>query len=228
MREMHAGQQGHEPSSVTGWQRQSDVSGEKLFSAALVAACAHGSSQQVISSWRNQPVGQRWGGSFSSWLDHVEELLALSVSGAAARIRDPQHLSFIDGLLVAARVASDVEAAAADSLRSQAQLILALAHGFWRPAVGHALAHICEVAWLRHIKHPALLRDPRLTIPAIIGACASSLRGIAKAAAIVLAASGASSLRIGAEMRGQLQKLAAYDLPIFEAESPFPSPRPPC
>jgi tetratricopeptide (TPR) repeat protein len=227
MRERLAAQQGGESLPVTGWQRESDMAGEKLFSAALVAACVHSSSQQVVSSWRNHPVARRWGDSFSAWLDHAEELLALSPVDAAARIRDPERLSSTDGLLLAARVASDDKAAPPDSLRSQAQLILALAHGFWRPALGHALVHLCEVAWLRHVKHPALLRDPRLTIPAIIDACGSSLRGIAKAAAIVLAASGATSLRIGAEMRGKLQRLAAYELPVFEAESPFQPPSSP-
>lgn len=227
MREIQAPQSEGETSPVSDWQRESDVSGEKLFSAALVAACAHGSSREVISSWRNHPVGRRWGSSFSEWLDHVEELFALSLTDAAARIRDPEHLSSTDGLLVAALVASDDEAAPPDSLRSQAQLILAVAHGFWRPATGHSLACVCEAAWLRHVQHPALLRDPRLTIPAIIGACAAPLRGIAKAAAIVLAASGATSLRIGAEMREKLQRLAAYELPVFEAESPFQPPSSP-
>ena len=150
-------------------------------------------------------------------------MLALSVAEAAAQIRDPEHLSGTDGQLLAARVAADAEAAPSDSLRSQVQLVLALAPGFWRPAAGHSLAQLCERAWQRHTKCTALLRSPRLTVPAIMEACVSPLLGIAKAAAIIVAASEATGPRIGPEMREQLLKLRDNDLPVVEAESPFPS-----
>jgi hypothetical protein len=47
--------------------------------------------------------------------------------------------------------------------------------------------------------------------------------GIAKAALIILAASEATGPSIGLEMRGQLLKLRDADLPVVQAESPFPS-----
>jgi tetratricopeptide (TPR) repeat protein len=228
MRQGVTGQQTPAPSPQIGWQRQSEASGEKLFSAALVAACAHGIVEQVIKAWRIGAVGQRWGDSFSNWLDHVEELFALPAAEAAARIRDPEHLSATDGLLLAARVAADVDAAPSDSLRSQVQIVLALAPSFWRPAVGHSLAQLCERAWRRHAERPALLRSPRLTVPAIMEACASPVLGIAKAALIILAASEATGPRVGLEMREQLLKLRDDDLPFVQAESPFPSSSSPC
>lgn len=223
MRQKATGQQSPTPPPPSGWQRQSDMSGEKLLGPALVAACAHGTVEQIIAAWRIDVVGQKWGDSFSSWLDHAQKLLALSVAEAAAQIRDPEHLSGTDGQLLAARVAADPEAAPSDSLRSQVQLVLALAPGFWRPAAGHSLAQLCERAWQRHTKCTALLRSPRLTVPAIMEACTSPLLGIAKAAAIILAASEATGPRIGPEMREQLLKLRDNDLPVVEAESPCPS-----
>jgi len=222
MRQRATGQQSPSPPSPSGWQRQSDMSGEKLLGPALVAACAHGTVEQVIAAWRVDVVGQKWGDSFSSWLDHAQKLFALSAADAAAQIRDPEHLTGTDGQLLAARVASDAEAAPSDSLRSQVQLVLALAPGFWRPATGHSLAQLCERAWRRHVEHTALLRSPRLTVPAIMEACDSPLLGIAKAAAIILAASEATGPRIGPAMREQLLKLRDDDLPVVEAESPFP------
>jgi hypothetical protein len=51
----------------------------------------------------------------------------------------------------------------------------------------------------------------------------SAVLGIAKAALIILAASEATGPRIGLEMRGQLLKLRDADLPVVQAESPFPS-----
>ena len=222
MRQRNSDQQSPAPSPPIGWQLQSDASGEKLFSAALVAACAHGIAEEVIKAWRSDAVGKKWGNNFSNWLAHVEELFALSTDEAAARIRNPEHLSATDGLLLAARVAADVDSAPSDSLRSQVQLVLALAPGFWRPAAGHALAQLCERAWQRHTKCTALLRSPRLTVPAITEACASPLLGIAKAASIILAAREATGPRIGPEIREQLLKLRDNDLPVVQAESPFP------
>jgi len=221
MRQKAAGQQSPAPPPPDGWQRQSDMSGEKLPGPALVAACAHGIVEQVITAWRIDVVGQKWGDSFSTWLDHAQKLLSLSAAEAAAQIRDPEHLSGTDGQLLAARVASDAEAAPSDSLRSQVQLVLALAPGFWRPAAGHTLAQLSERAWRRHIEHPALLRSPHLSIPAITKACDSRLLGIAKAAAIILAASEAIGPRISPAMREQLLKLQDEDLPVVETESPF-------
>ena len=222
VRQSTFGPQSPAPSLPIGWQSESDVSGEKLFSAALVVACAHGIVEPVVKAWRDDPVAQRWGGIFSEWLNHVEELFALSTDEAAARIRQTENLSATDGLLLAARVAADVDAAPSDSLRSQAQLILALAPGFWRSAVGHTLAQLCERAWRRHAENTALLRSPRLNVPVILEACDGPRLGLAKAAAIILAASEATGPRIGPEMRERLLKLRDNDLPFVQAESPFP------
>jgi tetratricopeptide (TPR) repeat protein len=214
-------QQGVEAPLPLGWRRESDVSGEKLFRAALVAACRSGGVDQLIESWRSDAVGLGWDGSFSTWLDHVEKLLTVPATEAAVRIRHPEGLSLTDALLLAARVATDSNAAPPDSLWSQVQLILAFAQDIWRPAIGHPLAEICEKAWRRHIGHPALLCDPRLTVPAITQACTSSVVGVAKAAAIILAASGATSLRMSGDMREQLEKLRANALPMFQLTDPF-------
>jgi hypothetical protein len=154
-------------------------------------------------------------------LDHAEELLTVPVTEAAARIRHTEGLSLTDGVLLAARVATDVDAAPPDSLWSQVQLVLGFARDFWRPAIGHSLAEICEKSWLRHSEHTALLRDPRLTVPAITKARTSSRVGIAKAAAIVLAASGTTSLRMSGDIREQLEKLQTNALPIFQLTDPF-------
>lgn len=203
------------------WRRESDVSGEKLFIAALVAASGSDTGKQLIESWRSDAVSQVWGGGFSTWLDHVERLLTVPVKEAAARIRHTEGLSWADGMLLAARVATDADVAPPDSLWSQVQLVLGFARDFWRPAIGHSLAEICEKSWRRHSRHPALLRDPRLTVRAITEACTSSRVGIAKAAAIVLAASGTTSLRMIGDMRDQLEKLRANALPIFQVADPF-------
>lgn len=222
VRQRTSGPQSPAPSPSIGWQRESDVSGEKLFSAALVAACAQGIVETVVQAWRADPVAQRWGGIFSVWLNHVEELFALSTDEAAARIRQTENLSATDGLLLAARVVADADAAPSDSLRSQAQLVLALAPGFWRSAVGHALAQLCERAWRRHTAQTALLRSPRLNVPVILEACDGPRLGLAKAAAIILAASEATGPRIGPELRERLLKLRDNDLPFVQTENPFP------
>jgi hypothetical protein len=214
-------QQGVEASPPPGWRRESDVSGEKLFSAALVAASTRGAGERLIESWRSDAVGQAWGSGFSTWLDHAEILLTVPVTEAAARIRHTEGLSLTDGVLLAARVATDADVAPPDSLWSQVQLVLGFARDFWRPAIGHSLAEICAKSWLHHSEHPALLRDPRLTVTAITKARTSSRVGIAKAAAIVLAASGTTSLRMSGDMREQLEKLQANDLPIFQLANPF-------
>ena len=223
MKERATGQPASVPSPVAQWQRASDMSGERLFTAALVAACSHGNATEAITAWRGDAVARRWGVEFARWLDHAEALLARPLAEAAARIRDPEGLTATEGQLLAARVAADTEAAPPDSLRSQVQLVIAFVPGVWRTAIGHALAHLCERAWRRHAAHPALLNSPRLTIPALFTACDTPRLGIAKAAAILLAASEATGPRFGQPIREQLHKLAAENLPVFESVSPFPS-----
>jgi len=224
-RTVTTGQISPPPAPPTGWQPNSDVSGAKLFSAALVVTCARGAADKIVNEWRNAPTAKKWGSAFTEWLDHVEEMLAMPLPEAAARLRDPEHLSASDGLLLAARVASDADVAPADSLRSQVQLVLALAPGFWRVAVGHCLAQLSEQTWRRHTANTALLRSPRLTVPRILEACTKPRLGVAKAAAIIITASEATGPRISPEIREQLQKLSNDDLPFVRSQNPFPSPK---
>lgn len=224
-RTVTTGQSSPPPTPARGWQPNSDVAGDRLFSAALVVACARSTADKVVKAWRDAPTAKKWGSAFAAWLDHVEEVLAIPLPDAAARLRDPEHLSASDGLLFAARIASDRDAAPADSLRSEVQLVLGLAPGFWRVATGHTLAELCEQAWRRHTANTALLRSPRLTVPAILEACTKPRLGSAKAAAIVLAASEATGPRISPEMRESLQKLSNDDLPFVKSQSPFPPPK---
>jgi hypothetical protein len=222
MRERATGQPETPPSLQEAWQRDSDVSGERLFTAALVAASAHGNVEAAIAAWRSHPVAQRWGTAFSRWLDEAQALLAYPPAKAATRIRDPEGLTATQGQLLATRVASDTGADPRDSLRSQLQLVIAFAPAVWRTAIGHALAQFCERAWRLHATHPALLQSPRLNIPAILTACETQRLGIAKAATIVLVASEATGPRFGEDIREQLEKLAAESMPVFETASPFP------
>jgi len=213
------------PPTSAEWHRSSEASGEKLFSIALVAACASDTVEKVVEAWRADPVILQWGSEFSVWLNRAEQILGLPADEAALRLRAPEGLTATEGLLLAAKVAADGDALPPDSLRSQTQLVLALALGFWRPAIGHTLARLCERAWRRHTERPALLCNPRLNVQAILETCREPRLGIAKAAAIILVASDATDLRMGPEIREQLLKLRDNALPVTEVEgSSLPNP----
>jgi len=69
------------------------------------------------------------------------------------------------------------------------------------------LSEVIESQWRRLAENPALLFNPRLTVPAIRAACESQAPGLAKAAAILLAAEPAINVSLGPDRRQALKTL---------------------
>ncbi|MEA2603039.1 MAG: hypothetical protein QOF89_4031 [Acidobacteriota bacterium] len=74
-------------------------------------------------------------------------------------------------------------------------------------ALGKILSEVVESQWRRLAESPALLFGPRLTVPEIQAACESQPPGLAKAAAILLAAEPAVQVRLDPDRRQVLKTL---------------------
>jgi hypothetical protein len=63
---------------------------------------------------------------------------------------------------------------------------------------------------MRTIESPALLRQPRFSIPEIRGACCAAGSGLRKAARILIAARNAVTTQPGPQMQADIEKLAQW------------------
>ena len=220
-----AGQLGNSP-IVIGWQ--SEVAGEPLFRAGAVIAAARGILRETIEAWRADPVTLPWGTAFQTWLDGTLATFDLPLPEASRRLREETAaLSANNGMLTAARVAADMEAAPPDSARSHVQLLLAFSTSLWRVAAGFALSELFERIWRRHVTQTALLRTPRITVPAVLAACDERTPGVAKAAAIILAALSTVDMHVGASILNDLRRLRDNQLPLGRTADPFAAFGPP-
>jgi hypothetical protein len=90
---------------------------------------------------------------------------------------------------------------------AQAMLVPLFRQAIPGEALGKILSDVIESQWRRLVESPALLANPRLTVPAIRAACESQPPGLAKAAAILLAAEPAVQVLLDQDRRQILKTL---------------------
>ena len=202
-----------EASPSDRWNSGSEASGEPFFSAALISACVHGKASEALESWKRSAALRGWGREFAEWLARMEALLSRPIGQLVKLLIDPRRRPLYDVLIASAHVAASDEASPPELLLSQALLLGGLDRRAWGGVLGYPLAILYERTWRQVGLQPALLRNPRISIPTILEACEAKNFGIAKAAGIVLAASEATGPTIENALRVALIRLRDQALP---------------
>lgn len=181
--------------------------GTPVFLAGLVAANAQGRGwRATLTDWRSslpKDAGAGWCG----WFDNIARILDGSVIDAASLTRRPGD-DWAGSMLAAWHLMISEEASPDDVFIAHARWLSEVGVSPWLRETGAAFCQQVEVAWARIILTPALLRQPRLSVPAIRTVCDEEKRDLAKAARILLAAFPAVSTRITSEMEDRIRKLA--------------------
>jgi hypothetical protein len=82
-----------------------------------------------------------------------------------------------------------------DLFAAHARLLRVESASHWFSEMGGVICRLLERAWTHAIESPALLRQPRFSIPEIRAACSGAGTGLQKAARILLAAGSAVRTR---------------------------------
>lgn len=149
----------------------------------------------------------------TSWKD-LPATLALVVasrswSPAEARsiVKDPncdRNHKLLATLIIATSGDLDVDS----QYYAHAVLLCAFSLSFWRNEISDYLTEFIEMQWRRLASVPTFLQIPRLSVPAILAACDSSVGGHKKSAGILLAAGYAVSVNLPDNILLRIRELA--------------------
>ncbi len=188
------------------FERTEMLRGALAFLAGLTAAQAHGRNwHETLKDWRDS-LPKNAGKGWHDWFDEMERVLGGSLLEANALVRNPGQ-NWIGSMLGAWLVLLSNESSAEDVYFAHARWLSLVKMSPWLNHSADAFCYQVEITWGRVVLMPALLRLPRLTIPAIQVACLQERRGLSKAASILLAASPAVSVSMAFEMETAIRKM---------------------
>lgn len=183
-----------------------DLLGPSVYIAGLVSAFAHQQDwHEVISAWRSTVEPFSEPASWRSWFDEIEVQLGASAEAATRIAGDPQQPRRT--LLLACLNLSTNAVSPEDLFLAHVRWLTAAASNIWLKDLGGLYCDIVERAWRRVLERPALLRTPRLSVPAITAACDLNGSSWSKAAQIAMAASHAVTLHMPRDMEADVVKL---------------------
>lgn len=188
--------------------------GSSIFSAALLSLWERGEAALALTTWGREAPSLGFALEFSDWLRKARGLVTSEAAAARKILRGES-----DGdaqILAAIRLATDPIVSPPWLFLSQASLLDFFSQGPWGRAVGPSLVAVFERQWLRAVRTPALLRIPRISVPAIRKACSSNEDPLAKAAKIIIAAELAVDVRVPGTVRNRLAALAGGHAGSFE------------
>ena len=190
------------------FEKEDALRGASVFLAGIISAQAHGRGwQETISDWRaSLPsfASEGW----NEWFELMERILGGSAASAYSLLSASRE-SWPESMLGAWNLLLSDEASPEYVFAAHVRWLCSMAFSPWFGDTAAAFCRQTETAWGRAIRTPALLRQPRTNIPEIELACADGMRGLAKSARILLAASPAVSLRMPSDMAAAIRKLAS-------------------
>ena len=183
------------------------VVGCMVFLAGLVGANDQGLTwKDALDGWRlSLPVDAK--GEWNDWFDEMERILGASTAESARLVRSGDgggHCSAVAAwhLLVSDGVSPE------DIFAAHARLMGFGKAFYWLPTVGRAFCRQVKGKWEEACRCPALLRQPRITVPTIAQASSQGNEGLGQAARILLAAAPAVATRVAPEMMDLIRELA--------------------
>ena len=186
--------------------------GKPLFIVGLIGANAQGADwRQTLADWRTSLPSNATGG-WLEWFDIIERTLGGRLNESAALTRKADTGLEIS-LVAAWHLLISTGVTAENVFAGHARIIGQLRTLYWLPAVQAAFCNQVVIAWERVLLCPALLLQPRFSVPAIRQACAVRGPRLGKVARILVAASSAVKTGVGDEMMTSIRQLAASDYP---------------
>lgn len=177
------------------------------FLAALISAAAHGVQwEQTLRVWRESMAANPRAAEWNAWFDEIEAALSMSVSDAARKALS-ETTPWSSVMLAVVNILLSPDATPEELFLAHARWLCEIRIAPWMCDVGPAFCILVQRAWSRAIETPALLRHPRLSIPAIRTACEADGVSVSKAARILWAAAGAVSIRISPQMDAAIRKV---------------------
>lgn len=191
------------------FHREDELIGASLFLAGITSAAAIGTPiVTLLSSWRASVVTNPFSKDWNDWFDEIERLLAAPPSSAMAIVwpgtssKESIVLGVLNIIFAQSSSPEDLFAAHARFLQ-----VASGSPSPWFREIGEAICGLVARAWMRTTESPALLRQPRFSIPEIRAACSAAGSGLQKAVRILLAARNAVTTRLGVQLQAYIEKL---------------------
>jgi tetratricopeptide (TPR) repeat protein len=197
--------QGVEPEM---FNRKDRLIGAPLFLVGVASAASVGVPlEALLTSWRASVVTNPFSKDWNDWFSEIESALTASPSAATA--------AFWSGTGAIESIALGVlnillghRCSPEQLFAAHARLLCLESASPWFRETGQLICRLVERAWMHAIETPALLRQPRFSIPEIRAACSGAGTGLQKAARILLAARNAISTTLSSEVRASVENLA--------------------
>lgn len=169
-----------------------------LFSS-LLAFCWH--DPKAVPPWHKwradlEEVAPSHPDLIEPWFRLAEEAFRLDDGGLTSALRNGINSDDPGVPFYAIRIAVGRNYTPEAIFTAQAVLVPLFRQVIPEEALWKILSEVVESQWRRLAESPALLLNPRLTVPVIRDACESQMSGLAKAAAILLAAEPAVQVRL--------------------------------
>jgi tetratricopeptide (TPR) repeat protein len=189
------------------FEKNDAIRGASVFLAGLVTAHAQGHEwRETVMDWRaSLPSDADY--SWIEWFSTVERVLGGTLADSALLVRRPGD-DWAGSMLAAWNLLLSDETSPDDMFFAHARWLGAIGVSPWLRQTVEAFCIQAEAVWTRATLAPALLRHPRLNVPAILAACVSGNRGLARAARILLAAYPTVNVRMPSEMETTFRNLA--------------------
>jgi hypothetical protein len=190
------------------FRREDRLIGASLFLAGIISSATIGTPiATVLGAWRASVVTNPFSKDWNDWFDEIERLLAAPPSTAMKLVW--LGLGTMESIVLGVlNILFAQSCSPEDLFAAHARLLRVESASPWFREIGEAVCGLVERAWMRTIESPALLRQPRFSIPEIREACSAAGSGVQKAARILLAARNAVTIRLDPQMQADIEKLA--------------------
>jgi len=181
-----------------------------LLAALMALVCADRLTRTHFQEWRDDAAKLADHERMTSFVLSAEHALSMGIADAIGVMKDSDRREE-ERLLGALQVTSCQDEVQPNDLFYAHAWILHRVMGYpWEADVADAVAACLTDQWLRLSEFQAVLRAPRVTVPAIRRACGEKTgSAIARAAGILLAASGAVDVRLPGKVIEKLQAASA-------------------
>lgn len=188
--------------------REDSQTAVEVLVVAMISLAAQGKlNPERPSVWAANSDGLPIESNLVTWLNEVRNTLSLETAEAVKVMisgTEPGGKRVLASLRLLTDESIDID----DLFHAQIMILLAVAANTLRNAVSDQLSSLFTRQWRERIRFRATLRSPGISIPTIETACADPCRGIQKTSRILLAASGAVSIRLPEHIRQKLRELA--------------------
>ncbi len=179
--------------------KQGSLSHDLTFFASILFGLFHsgGLYEELLNQWNDQSKSNPDLMTVSSWIEMLKALIEKDTYELIAIMKSNAEPD--DRRLTAAILVSNKDISPDELFLAHALITILYSNSAWAEDVGVYMAGIFRNSWLDIIKYPAILINPKESIPALEEACNHHSNGIKKAQRIVLAANSAVSATIPAE-----------------------------